>query len=66
MQIEIRTPKGKKLFEWNPETNAIIIVLKKQCYHVEFWNESNYQALCKRYHDKKTWTEDSNPDYYNN
>lgn len=29
MQIEIRTPKGKKLFEWNPETNVIIIVLKK-------------------------------------
>jgi len=27
------------------------------------WDESNYQALCKRCHDKKTWTEDKNPVY---
>ena len=27
------------------------------------WDESNYQALCKKCHDKKTWTEDSNPVY---
>lgn len=27
------------------------------------WDESNYQALCKPCHDRKTWTEDSNPEY---
>lgn len=28
-----------------------------------FWKESNWQALCKPCHDKKTWTEDKNPTY---
>ena len=28
-----------------------------------FWNESNWQALCKSCHDRKTWTEDNNPEY---
>lgn len=28
-----------------------------------FWNESNWQALCKPCHDRKTWTEDNNPEY---
>lgn len=27
------------------------------------WDESNFQALCKPCHDKKTWTEDKNPEY---
>ena len=27
------------------------------------WNESNWQALCKSCHDRKTWTEDRNPVY---
>lgn len=27
------------------------------------WDESNFQALCKSCHDKKTWTEDKNPEY---
>ncbi len=27
------------------------------------WDESNFQALCKSCHDKKTWTEDKNPKY---
>ena len=27
------------------------------------WDENNYQALCKKCHDKKTWTEDKNPIY---
>lgn len=27
------------------------------------WDESNFQALCKACHDKKTWTEDKNPVY---
>ena len=27
------------------------------------WDESNWQALCKPCHDKKTWTEDKNPVY---
>jgi 5-methylcytosine-specific restriction protein A len=27
------------------------------------WDTSNYQALCKRCHDTKTWTEDRNPVY---
>ena len=28
-----------------------------------FWNQSNWQALCKPCHDRKTWTEDSHPEY---
>ena len=28
-----------------------------------FWDQNNWQALCKRCHDKKTWTEDKNPEY---
>lgn len=28
-----------------------------------FWDQSNWQALCKKCHDKKTWTEDKNPEY---
>lgn len=28
-----------------------------------FWNESNWQALCKRCHDKKTMTEDRYKEY---
>lgn len=30
---------------------------------VLFWNQSNWQALCKRCHDKKTGQEDSHPVY---
>lgn len=45
MQIEIRTPNGKKLFEWNPETNTITIVFRKQCYCVELnGNAQDYQV----------------------
>ncbi len=28
-----------------------------------FWDESNWQALCKRCHDTKTMTEDRNQEY---
>lgn len=28
------------------------------------WAESNWQALCKPCHDRKTWTEDKNPSYH--
>lgn len=28
-----------------------------------FWDESNWQGLCKSCHDKKTWTEDAHPTY---
>lgn len=28
-----------------------------------FWDENNWQALCKRCHDKKTGNEDSHPKY---
>lgn len=28
-----------------------------------FWDRDNWQALCKRCHDRKTWTEDKNPEY---
>ncbi len=28
-----------------------------------FWDRENWQPLCKRCHDKKTWTEDKNPEY---
>lgn len=29
-----------------------------------FWDESNWQPLCKRCHDQKTGREDSNPTYH--
>ena len=29
-----------------------------------FWDESNWQSLCKACHDKKTWNEDANPEYH--
>ena len=28
-----------------------------------FWDRDNWQALCKRCHDRKTWAEDRNPEY---
>ena len=28
-----------------------------------FWDEKNWQPLCKTHHDIKTWNEDSNPTY---
>lgn len=28
-----------------------------------FWDESNFQSLCKRCHDKKTGTKDQHPEY---
>lgn len=28
-----------------------------------FWDESNWQSLCKKCHDKKTWNEDRYPEY---
>lgn len=31
---------------------------------VLFWDESNWQALCKRCHDKKTMTEDRYQEYH--
>ena len=30
---------------------------------VLFWDENNWQSLCKPCHDDKTWNEDSNPEY---
>ena len=30
---------------------------------VLFWDEKNWQSLCKPRHDKKTWNEDNNPEY---
>lgn len=30
---------------------------------VVFWDESNWQPLCKPCHDAKTWNEDANPVY---
>lgn len=30
---------------------------------VLFWNESNWQSLCKKCHDRKTWSRDANPEY---
>ncbi|MBQ6407985.1 MAG: HNH endonuclease [Butyrivibrio sp.] len=28
-----------------------------------FWDETNWQSLCKPCHDKKTWNEDATPEY---
>ena len=28
-----------------------------------FWDEANWQSLCKTCHDMKTWNEDSKPEY---
>ena len=29
-----------------------------------FWDQDNWQPLCKQCHDRKTWTEDSHPQYH--
>lgn len=29
-----------------------------------FWDEDNWQSLCKPCHDSKTWNEDANPVYH--
>ena len=29
-----------------------------------FWDRSNWQGLCKRCHDRKTWREDRTPEYH--
>ena len=29
-----------------------------------FWDRDNWQSLCRKCHDKKTWTEDNNPEYH--
>ena len=31
--------------------------------HYLMWSDTNWQALCKPCHDKKTGTEDSRPEY---
>ena len=40
MDVDVRTPNGKKLFEWNPETKTITIVSKKHRYQVELKDEA--------------------------
>ncbi len=40
MKIDVRTSNGKKLFEWNPKTNTIIIVSKKHRYQVELKDDA--------------------------
>lgn len=40
MEVDVRTPKGKKLFEWNPETKTITIVSKKHRYQVELKDDA--------------------------
>lgn len=40
MEVDVRTPKGKKLFEWNPETKKITIVLRKHRYQVELKDDA--------------------------
>lgn len=40
MEVDVRTPKGKKLFEWNPETKTITIVAKKRRYQVELKDDA--------------------------
>ena len=35
MDYDVRTPMGKKLFEWNPETKTITIIARKHRYKVQ-------------------------------
>ena len=50
MKIDIRTPTGKKLFEWNPENKTITIVFKKHRYQVELRcdNRKPYYKVIER------------------
>ena len=41
MRIEVRTPTGKKLFEWNPQKQTITIVSKQHRYCVELQDDGN-------------------------
>ena len=45
-----------------PATVVDHIVPHRGDYYL-MWSDTNWQALCKPCHDKKTWTEDKNPVY---
>ena len=48
MQVRTNGIKGERLFDWEPETNTIVIVKKKMVYHVKLfdtYNGSKYKIV---------------------
>lgn len=47
-------------------TRATVVdhILPHRGDHKLFWDQSNWQSLCKPCHDRKTLTEDLNPTYH--
>ncbi|NTW70657.1 MAG: HNH endonuclease [Eubacteriaceae bacterium] len=45
------------------ESEVVDHIIPHRGNKVIFWDESNWQALCKKCHDKKTRTEDQYPEY---
>ncbi len=47
-------------------TKATVVdhIIPHRCDQRLFWDKTNWQALCKECHDRKTLTEDVNPEYH--
>lgn len=70
--------RARKLFLQRPE-NVFCVECKKEGIYTKatvvdhivphrnnkelFWDVNNWQALCKKHHDIKTWTQDATPEY---
>jgi 5-methylcytosine-specific restriction protein A len=58
-------PLCAKCQEKNKLTRATVVdhIIPHRGDGTLFWDKSNWQALCKRCHDKKTMTEDKSQEY---
>ncbi len=43
MQVRTNGNMGDRLFDWEPETNTVVIVKKKMVYRVKLFDEYNGQ-----------------------
>lgn len=43
MQVRTNGTMGDRLFDWEPETNTVVIVKKKMVYRVKLFDEYNGQ-----------------------
>lgn len=51
MQVRTNGNKGERLFDWEPETNTVVIIKKKTVYRVKLFD--NYNGNKYRIVDKK-------------
>ncbi len=41
MQVRTNGIKGERLFDWEPETNTVVIIKKKTVYRVKLFDDYN-------------------------